>query len=221
MPRPKRPRSIDAMPRVTEFSPQGIAPSEEVILSLEELEAVRLIDYDGLDQSRAAEVMNVSRQTVGRILRAGRFKLAKAWWRDAISRCRAGATGSIKTGPAGDVVVTDGVAGAVIPTDHNHTHQGGDIMPGFNRRGPDNQGPMTGWGRGFCTGNAGYAGYDTGFGRGYGRGRGRRWTQGGFIRRGTGSPGGTSEPQESMDELKQRAEWLESELAAIRQQLNE
>ncbi len=78
MPRPKRPRSIDAMPRVTEFSPQGIAPSEEVILSLEELEAVRLIDYDGLDQSRAAEVMNVSRQTVGRILRAGRFKLAKA-----------------------------------------------------------------------------------------------------------------------------------------------
>ena len=66
------------MPRVTEFSPRGITPAEEVILSLEEFEAVRLIDYDGLDQSRAAEVMNVSRQTVGRILRVGRFKLAKA-----------------------------------------------------------------------------------------------------------------------------------------------
>ncbi len=78
MPRPKRPRYIDAMPRVTEFSPRGIAPGGEVVLSLEELEAVRLIDYDGLDQSRAAEIMNVSRQTVGRILRAGRFKLAKA-----------------------------------------------------------------------------------------------------------------------------------------------
>lgn len=78
MPRPKRPRYIDAMPRVTEFSPRGSGPAEEVILTLEEFEAVRLIDYDGLDQSRAAEIMNVSRQTVGRILRAGRFKLAKA-----------------------------------------------------------------------------------------------------------------------------------------------
>jgi predicted DNA-binding protein (UPF0251 family) len=78
VPRPKRPRYIDAMPRVTEFSPRGIAPAEAVILSLEEFEAVRLIDYDGLDQSRAAEIMNVSRQTVGRILRVGRFKLAKA-----------------------------------------------------------------------------------------------------------------------------------------------
>jgi predicted DNA-binding protein (UPF0251 family) len=78
VPRPKRPRYIDAMPRVTEFSPRGAAPAEEVILSLEEFEAVRLIDYDGQDQARAAEIMNVSRQTVGRILRAGRFKLAKA-----------------------------------------------------------------------------------------------------------------------------------------------
>ena len=78
MPRPKRPRYIDAIPRVTEFSPRGTEPAGEVILSFEEFEAVRLIDYDGLDQARAADIMNVSRQTVGRILRAGRFKLAKA-----------------------------------------------------------------------------------------------------------------------------------------------
>ncbi|MEX1301748.1 MAG: DUF134 domain-containing protein [Desulfotignum sp.] len=78
MPRPKRPRYIDAMPRVTEFLPRGIEPAEEVILSLEEFEAVRLIDYEGLDQTRASEIMNISRQTVGRILRIGRFKLAKA-----------------------------------------------------------------------------------------------------------------------------------------------
>ncbi|HSL61865.1 MAG TPA: DUF134 domain-containing protein [Desulfotignum sp.] len=77
MPRPKKPRYIDAVPRITEFSPEGIDPAGEVILSLEEFEAVRLVDYDGLDQSRAAEIMNVSRQTVGRVLRAGRFKLAK------------------------------------------------------------------------------------------------------------------------------------------------
>jgi len=84
VPRPKRPRTIDAMPRVTEFSPRGTGHTEEVILSIEEFEAVRLIDYDGLDQSRAAEIMNVSRQTVGRILRSGRFKLAKA----VVAGCR-------------------------------------------------------------------------------------------------------------------------------------
>lgn len=98
-------------------------------------------------------------------------------------------------------------------------------MPGFNRRGPDNQGPMTGRGRGLCTGNAGYAGYDAGFGRGfgpgYGRGRGRRWAQGGFGGRGMGPWGGAQAAPESPDDLKQRAEWLESELAAVRQQLNE
>mgnify|MGYP001546486863 CR=1 FL=1 len=78
MPRPKRPRRIASQPLVREFRPKGIQAGEEVLLSLEEYEAVRLIDYDGLDQSQAAKIMDVSRQTVGRILRAGRFKLATA-----------------------------------------------------------------------------------------------------------------------------------------------
>lgn len=99
-------------------------------------------------------------------------------------------------------------------------------MPGFNRRGPDNLGPMTGRGRGLCTGNAGYAGYDNGFGRGfgpgYGRGRSGRWCRDGFGGRGYGRRSfGQAAPPESPEDLKQRAEWLESELSAIRQQLNE
>jgi hypothetical protein len=44
----------------------------------------------------------------------------KPWWQDVFSRCRAGVTGSMKTGPAMDGIVTEGVAGAAIPTDHNH-----------------------------------------------------------------------------------------------------
>ncbi|MEX1297855.1 MAG: DUF5320 domain-containing protein [Desulfotignum sp.] len=91
-------------------------------------------------------------------------------------------------------------------------------MPGFNRRGPDNQGPMTGWGRGVCTGNSGY---DAGYGQGYGRRWGRRGAPGGAAGRGMGRRAFAPAAPESPDELKQRAGWLESELAAIRQQLNE
>ena len=78
MPRPKRPRWIMARPAVNGFAPEGAQEKEAVILSLEELEAIRHIDYEGLDQSQAAQIMNVSRQTVGRILKTARFNLSKA-----------------------------------------------------------------------------------------------------------------------------------------------
>lgn len=78
MPRPKRPRHIVSRPAISGFKPEGEDAKGEVSLSFEEFEAVRLIDYEGMDQSGAAQIMNVSRQTVGRILRAGRFKLTKA-----------------------------------------------------------------------------------------------------------------------------------------------
>jgi uncharacterized protein len=76
MPRPKRPRYIFNQPSVSSFIPEGTHPQQEVILSLEEFEAIRLIDYEGLDQSQAAEIMQVSRQTVGRILKTARYNLS-------------------------------------------------------------------------------------------------------------------------------------------------
>jgi len=78
MPRPKRPRCIISRPIIKEFRPEGVDEKGEVTLSLEEFEAIRLIDFEGLDQSQAAEVMNVSRQTFGRILKIGRFNLSNA-----------------------------------------------------------------------------------------------------------------------------------------------
>ncbi len=78
MPRPKRPRCIISRPVIKEFRPEGGEVRGEVTLSLEEFEAIRLIDFEGQDQSQAAEVMNISRQTFGRILKAGRFTLSKA-----------------------------------------------------------------------------------------------------------------------------------------------
>ena len=78
MPRPKRPRCIASEPAIKGFKPRGAVETGEVILSLEEFEALRLIDYEGMDQSGAAQVMDVSRQTVGRILKAARYKIAES-----------------------------------------------------------------------------------------------------------------------------------------------
>lgn len=78
MPRPKRLRCIMAPPAIKEFRPDNDDNKGEATLSLEEFEAIRHIDYEGLDQSQAAEIMNVSRQTVGRILRSGRYALSSA-----------------------------------------------------------------------------------------------------------------------------------------------
>jgi uncharacterized protein len=50
---------------------------EEIILSVDEFEAVRLADFEGLYQERAAEKMGVSRQTFGRIIESARHKLAE------------------------------------------------------------------------------------------------------------------------------------------------
>ncbi|THB77881.1 MAG: DUF134 domain-containing protein [Desulfobacteraceae bacterium] len=78
MPRPKRPRHIFSSPEFKSFRPEGMDTKGDIILSLEEFEAIRLIDYTGMDQSQAADVMNVSRQTVGRVLKAGRIKVSTA-----------------------------------------------------------------------------------------------------------------------------------------------
>jgi len=78
MPRPKLPRYIQARPDIQGFTPDGVAHTGETILSMEEFEAIRLVDYLGLDQSGAAEQMNVSRQTFGRILKQARYNLSDA-----------------------------------------------------------------------------------------------------------------------------------------------
>lgn len=78
MPRPKRPRCIISRPIIKEFRPEGVEEKGEVTLTLEEFEAIRHIDFEGLDQSQAAQIMKVSRQTFGRILKTGRFNLSSA-----------------------------------------------------------------------------------------------------------------------------------------------
>jgi len=64
---------------VTVYKPAGI-PARElhwINLTLDEFEAIRLIDGEGLDQETVAERMGVSRPTVTRILGSGRSKIAR------------------------------------------------------------------------------------------------------------------------------------------------
>jgi predicted DNA-binding protein (UPF0251 family) len=78
MPRPKRPRWIAEHPETKGFRPFGKNDTGEIILSLEEFAALKHIDIEGLDQAGAALIMNISRQTFGRILKEARYKTTKA-----------------------------------------------------------------------------------------------------------------------------------------------
>ena len=51
---------------------------EEAVLDMDEVEAIRLADYEGLYHEDAAQKMNVSRATFGRILNGARRKVADA-----------------------------------------------------------------------------------------------------------------------------------------------
>lgn len=68
------------MPQATYYKPQGVplCALEPVALTVDELEAIRLADLEGLYQEEAAKRMNVSRQTFGRIVEAAHRKIADA-----------------------------------------------------------------------------------------------------------------------------------------------
>ncbi len=71
---------MESLPEATYYKPAGIPlrELEEVILSVEELEAIRLKDMDGLDQEQSAEQMGIARTTFQRHLYAAHAKIAEA-----------------------------------------------------------------------------------------------------------------------------------------------
>ena len=78
--RPKSCRSVGSQPDIIYFKPRGVPLSEleEVVITVDELEAIRLADNNGLYQEEAAMRMNVSRPTFSRVLSSGRRKVAEA-----------------------------------------------------------------------------------------------------------------------------------------------
>ncbi|MFA5178487.1 MAG: DUF134 domain-containing protein [Candidatus Paceibacterota bacterium] len=80
MVRPIKPRKLNFNPNVTYFKPRAIPlfSLEEVELELDELEVLKLCDYEDFDQKEAAQKINISQSTLQRILSSARKKVAEA-----------------------------------------------------------------------------------------------------------------------------------------------
>ena len=80
MPRPRKWRRVCDLPDINLFGPLNVkAPADDlIIMTVEEYETIRLIDFEGMMQEECAARMNVARTTVQKIYNAARKKVADA-----------------------------------------------------------------------------------------------------------------------------------------------
>ena len=80
MVRPKKDRLVGFNPKINYFKPRGIPvlDLDEVCLTVDERESLRLADLLGMSQAEAGERMGVSRATFGRIIQRARKIVADA-----------------------------------------------------------------------------------------------------------------------------------------------
>ncbi len=81
IPRNRNPRTVRCEPSQYYFKPRGVPLqniTDEVNITIEELEAIRLTDLEGKTQRDAAAKMNISQSTISRHLESVRKKIAKA-----------------------------------------------------------------------------------------------------------------------------------------------
>jgi len=79
MPRPQKNRLIKEPPVFTEFKAVGVPGRvmDKVVLSLDEYEALRLSDFEGMSQEEAADEMEISRPTFTRLIETSRKKICE------------------------------------------------------------------------------------------------------------------------------------------------
>ena len=77
MPRPRKCRKVCSMPVVDRFEANSVN-RKTVVLTVDEYECIRLVDYRGFSQEQCAEYMQVSRATAQLICDTARKKLASA-----------------------------------------------------------------------------------------------------------------------------------------------
>ena len=80
MPRPKKARTLRFSPKIYYFKPRGIPlrSLEEVVLSPDEVEALKLYNLDNLEQKEAAKKMGISQPTFARTIQSANKKLTEA-----------------------------------------------------------------------------------------------------------------------------------------------
>jgi predicted DNA-binding protein (UPF0251 family) len=78
--RPKKTRWVKCDPSERFFKPHTKSKdsTDAIVLTLDEFEAIRLLDYEGLSQSQTSQKMHVHRSTVSRIAAVGRKKIIQA-----------------------------------------------------------------------------------------------------------------------------------------------
>ena len=77
--RPKKFRTIRTDPKISQFSPRGKpGRPDEVILAIDEFEAIRLHDFGQKSQKEASDSMSISQQTFSRILKRARRLIGDA-----------------------------------------------------------------------------------------------------------------------------------------------
>ena len=78
MPRPTKCRRVCYFPEVLEFSPTGAVSGEPIVLTVDELETIRLIDKENLSQEECGAQLGVGRTTAQKIYETARKKIADA-----------------------------------------------------------------------------------------------------------------------------------------------
>ncbi|WP_272698815.1 DUF134 domain-containing protein [Desulfovibrio sp. Fe33] len=186
-------RTVQQEPGATHYKPQGIPMHElqTATLTLEELEALRLADAQGLTQEEGAQAMGVSRATFGRVLGSARHIVATALAEGHAIRIDGG-----HYTLAGD-------AWECPKKSRGESSQtlGDDSMPGMDGTGPRGAG-----GGGRCMGGRG-RGMGRGMGMGQGRGMGGQgagMSQGAGMGQGRGAAAGSGTQQQIKDATMSR-----------------
>jgi len=78
MARIKKQRTVESPPLFSAYKPSGVMRGalQQLPLALDEYEAIRLADYQGLDHAQAADEMDISRSTFSRLIEQARRKMA-------------------------------------------------------------------------------------------------------------------------------------------------
>ena len=73
-----KPVTIPTPIKTEKFIPQPTTTTNEITIEPAELEAIRLVDLEGLSQEQAGQKMDISRGTIWRLVKSGRKKIAQA-----------------------------------------------------------------------------------------------------------------------------------------------